>query len=40
MINCERLEEVHLTAAAYKMETFVTFVSEICDGSSVDTKLI
>ena len=34
MTNCEWLEEVHLTAAAYKMEKFVTFVSEICESSS------
>jgi hypothetical protein len=40
MTNCERLEEVHWTAAAYKMEIPVTFVSEICDRSSVDTRLI
>jgi hypothetical protein len=37
MTNRERLEEVHLTAAAYKMENFLTFVFEICESSSVTT---
>jgi hypothetical protein len=41
MTNSEWLEEVHLTAVAYKTETFVTFVSEICESSSVTiTSLI
>jgi hypothetical protein len=34
MTNCEWPEEVLLPVAAYKMETFVTFVSKICDSSS------
>jgi len=41
MTNCEWLEEVQLTAAAYKMETFITFVSDSCESSSVTiTSLI
>jgi hypothetical protein len=35
MANCGWVDEVHLPAAAYKMKTFVNFVSEICDSSSV-----
>jgi hypothetical protein len=40
MTNREWLEEVHFTAAAYKMETFINLF-EICENSSVTiTSLI
>jgi hypothetical protein len=40
MTNHEWLEEVHLNAAAIKMETFITFVSEICESRSITITLL